>query len=388
MDTVEKQSLATRTRQRNALTRFGFLYGGVMAPLEDLEADLDAMALPSIENYIAISDEAWGIKETQRDRTIEVSQQEIDQDVFLAEAKAATGRAKIAIERAADEYTLAARVYDAKVKSLIMGAKEYAALVELEQLANEEARAGLAIDKEALHLLEVQTKTQMQTIEQAQVEADLAKAQVDVAKAHVRAAMAGIEAGEAEVKLIEAQTQVFIAEAEKATLQADVASIYAEILVKKLTETKFLVGRDEILAGYRHIQSKLDDALISYETKRLIEEIRTEAEAVLKDELDLFLEVEKAEQDLKTLEADYARLTLTFEETQTAINIQQDAAARAVLVAAKNRLSDARLALSMGRDGAQTVVQKLLNEAHKATYKASSRYTTSIMRQTEYISGG
>ena len=51
---------------------------------------------------MAISDEAWGIKETQRDRTVELSQAEVDQDILLAEAKAATGRAKIAIELATD----------------------------------------------------------------------------------------------------------------------------------------------------------------------------------------------------------------------------------------------------------------------------------------------
>ena len=165
MDTIEKQELAVRTRERNALTWLSLDYGGVMAPLVRMEADLDALAAPSIENYMAISDEAWGIKEDQRDKTVELSQAEVDQDIYLADAKAATGRAKIAIERAVDEYVLAAKVYDAKVKGLIMGAKEYAALVELEQLAVEESRTGLAIDKEALRLMKVKTDIYLQTIE-------------------------------------------------------------------------------------------------------------------------------------------------------------------------------------------------------------------------------
>jgi len=387
MDTVEKQELAQRTRQRNALTWLTLDFGGVMAPLVDMEAELDALAAPSIENYMAISDEAWGVKETQRDKTVELSQAEVDQDRLIAEAKVATGRAKIAIERAADEYVLAAKIYDAKVKGLIMGAKEYAALVEQEQLAVEEAKSGLAIDKEALHLIEVKAKTYLQTIEQAQVEADIAKAQVDVAKAHVRAAMAGIEAGEAEIKLIAAQTEVYVAEAEKATLQADVASIFAEIMTKQLSATKLGVGQAEIAAGYTYIQSKLDDALALYAERGLIEEIRTEAEVTIKEEIDLLLAVEKAEQDLRNLEADYARLTLTYEETQTAINIQQDAAMRAALVAARMRLADARLAESMGRDSGQTLAQRLVNAAHKATYRSSERGTTVLDRETEYISG-
>ncbi len=387
MDTVDKQSLAVHTRQRNALTWLTLDSGNILAPLVPLETDLDTLASLGIENFMAISDEAWGIKEAQRDRNIEVSQAEVDQEQALADAKVATGRAKIAIERAADEYTLAAKVYDARVKGLIMGAKEYAALVEREQLANEESRAGLAVDKEELRLAKVQADIYLETIQQAQVQADLARAQVDVAKAHVRAAMSGIEAGKAEIELIEAQTQQYVAEADKATLQADVAMIWAEIITKKLSEIKLGVGQAEISAGFKYIQSKLDDALALYDIKQFIEEIRTEAEAALKEEVDLTLAVEKAEQDLRDLEADYARLTFTHEKAQTEINVQQDAAIRQALVAARIRLADARLAQSTGRDSAQTAAQRIVNGAHQKTYHLSTRNTTSLMHEIEYISG-
>lgn len=386
MDTVDKQSLAARTRERNALTWLTLGYGGIMAPLVTIETDLDSIARSSIENFMAISDEAWGIKETQRDRTVELSQAEVDQDILLADAKAATGRAKIAIERAADEYALAAKIYDARVKGLIMGAKEYAALVERDQLANEESQAGLAVDKEALRLTKIQADIYLENIQQAQVEADLAKAQVEVAKAHVRAAMSGIEAGRAEIELIEAEVQKYMAEADKATLQSDVAMIWAEIITKKLSEIKLGVGRAEIAAGFTYIQSKLDDALALYDTRGLIEAIRTEAETATKEELDLLLAVEKAEQDLRNLEQDYAQLTLTHEKTQTAINIEQDAAMREALVAARIRLADARMAQSIGRDKGQTTAQQVVNAAHVGTYAMSQSFITTLDRETEYIS--
>jgi hypothetical protein len=387
MDTVEKQELAARTRERNALTWLSLDYGGVMAPLVIMEADLDAIARPSIENYLVISDETWGIKETQRDRTVELSQTEVDQDRLIAEAKAATGRAKIAIEVAADEYVLAAKIYDAKVKGLIMGAKEYAALVEEEQLAVEEDRAGLAVDKEALRLKKVKADIYLETIQQAQVEADIAKAQVEVAKAHVRAALAGIEAGEAEIKLIAAQTEVYIAEAEKATLQADVAMILAEIMTKRLSAVKLDVGQKEIAAGFTYIQSRLDDALALYDIRGLIEQVRMEAEVAITEEIDLLLAVEEAEQDLRNLEADYARLTFTYEQEQTEINIQEEASLKAQLVAARQRLSDARQAQSVGRDAKQTWAQAWINAAQKWTHKHSQRGTTSYETNYEYISG-
>lgn len=386
MDTVEKQELVTRTRQRNALTWRTLDYGGIMAPLGGIEADLDAMAAPSIENYLAISDETWGIKEDQRDKTVELSQAEVDQDRLIAEAKAATGRAKIAIERAADEYVLAAKIYDAKVKGLIMGAKEYAALVEQEQLAVEEDRAGLAIDKEALRLKKVKADIYLEEIARAQVEADIAKDQVEVAKAHVRAALAGIQAGEAEIKLIEAQTQVFIAEAEKATLQADVASIFAEIMTKQLSATKLAVGRAEITAGYAYIQSKLDDVLAQMDTKELIEALRTESEVARKEEVDLILAVEKAAQDLKLLQEEYARQALEHEESATLNNISQEESLRNALVAAKIALNAARTNLVVQRETAQSSAAAIVAQAQigaRDKQHTAWSWTTSI----EHISG-
>lgn len=387
MDTVEKQELAGRTRERNSLTWLSLDFGGLMAPLADIEAEMDLMARPSIFNHMAVSDESWGIKEYQRDKTVELGQAEVDQDRLIAEAKAATGRAKIAIEMAADEYVLAAKVYDAKVKGLIMGAKEFAALVEQEQLAVEEERAGLAVDKEGLRLAKVQADIYLQTIEQAQVEVEIAKAQVDVAKAHVRAAMSGIEAGKAEIELIEAQVQQYVAEAEKATLQADVAMIYAEIMTKRLSEIKLDVGQKEIAAGFTYIQTKLDDALALYDTRELVEQVRTEAEEALKEEVGLLLAVEKAEQDLRELEADYARLVFTYEEQQTAVNIQEEAALKNRLVVARQRLADAQLSLSTSRDIKQTWAQAWINAAQKWVHKHSQHGTTSYETQYEYISG-
>jgi hypothetical protein len=386
MDTVEKQELATRTRERSVLSRFPLDYGGVMAPLVSMEADLDTLAGAGIENFMAISDDTWGIKEQQRDRGIEVSQQEVDQDVAIAEAKLATGRAKIAIERAADEYTLAARVYDAKVKGLIMGAKEYAALVEQVQLMVDEERAGLAVDKEALRLAEVTAKIYLQTIEQAQVEADIAKAQVEVAKAHVRAAMAGIEAGEAEIKLIVAQTEVYVAEAEKATLQADVANIFAEILTKQLSETKLGVGRAEIAAAYTYIQSKLDDTLALYETKGLIEALRTESEVARNEETALYLAVEKAAADLKTLQEQYARLAFTHEEAATVANLAEEESLRNALVAARKALNKARTDVFVAKESAQNNAAAMVSGA-QISARDKEHTSWSWVNSIEHISG-
>ena len=135
------------------------------------------------------------------------------------------------------------------------------------------------------------------------------------------------------------------------------------------------------------IQSKLDDALALYDTRGLIEEIKTDAETSIKEEIDLLLEVEKAEQALRNLEADYARLAFTYEENQTEINIQEETTLKERLVVARKKLSDARMNQSTQRDAAQTTGQKLISNAHKATYHLSTRDTMQLTHETEYISG-
>ncbi len=369
METVEKQELAARTRERNILTRLPLDYGGVMAPLGAMEADLDSIAASSIENYMAISDEAWGIKEDQRDKTVELSQAEVDQDRLLAEEKVATGRAKIVIERAADEYVLAAKVYDAKVKGIIMGAKEYASLVEQYQLEVEVSRAGLAVDKEALNQKKVKADIYLQTIEQAQVEVDVLKAQVDVTKAHVRAAMADIEAGRAEIQLVEAQTEAYVAEADKATLQADVANIFAEILIKQLSQVKLDVGQKEIEAGFAYIQSHLDDMLALWDTREAINALQIESGADLETEVALKLLVDKVQEDLREDEVNRNREVFIHEYDKTAENLAADAGLQAQLTGAKEGVMDKRLDNSIKKDDADTQAQV---DAYEAQAKVSA----------------
>jgi hypothetical protein len=387
METVDKQSLDARTRQRAALTWLALDYGGIMAPLASLGRDLNALAKSGIENFMTISDETWGIKEAQRDRTIALSQAEIDQEAELAAAKVAAGRAKIAIERAVDEYTLAVKIYDAQVKSQLMGAKEFAGVVEQEQLAAEGVRASVAVEKEGIRQEKLASEIRMEAINQAQVAADLAKARVEVAKAHVRAAIAGIEAGKAEVAVIEAQVEQAMAESEKATLQADVATIFAEIVTKQLSEVKLGVGAAEIVAGYTYIQSKLSDAVALYNARSLIEGIRTAAEGVVLGEIAAYQAAKREEQALREAEANVAAAVTAYEAGATMNNIAAETGLRLALVAARNALADARMAQGIGRDDAQSFAQNMINNAHKTTYKLSTSDTMSLTHETEYISG-
>jgi hypothetical protein len=384
---MEKQSLDARTRQRNTFTWLTLDFGGIMAPLADLEAELDVLASPTIENYMAISGEAWGIKEKQRDRTIELSQAEIDQDAAIATAKAETGRAKIAIERAADEYSLAAKIYDAQVKSLLMAARELAGLVEQDALAAEAAKAAVDVEKEGVRQTKIAVQIQIEAIEAAHVAADIAKAQVEVARAHVRAALAGVEAGKAAVEVVETQVQVAMAEAEKATLQADVAMIFAEIVTKQLTEVRLGAEKAEIQAGYAVINSRLADAIALYGARALVEDIKAQAEAAILGEIAAYQAAKAAEADLRAAEAAVSVALANYEKGASAAELGAEAGLRQALVVARNALADARAAHSAGRDSGQTAAQAVINAAHIGTYKMSTSDEMKLTHETEYISG-
>lgn len=387
METIDKNQLNDRTRLRNDSLWITLDWGGLMTPLAVQQAVLDSLGRPGIENFMAVSDETWGIKEYQRDRTSELEQFGINQDRQIADDKAATGRAKLALQRVVDEYILAVKIYDSKVRALLMGAKEYAAQVELEQLAVALSGAILAVAKEGLHQKQVNASIYYEYIQRAMVEADIAKAQVEVAKAHVRAVLADISAGEADIKVITAQIEQYMAQAQKADLQASVAMDFAEILTKKLSAVKLGIGQAEIAAEYGYIQSKLDDALVLYGTKKLIEGIRIDTEAALKVEADLTLAVEEAEQDLRNLETDYARLVLAYEEGATWNNISQEAALKQSIVVAKKAVNKARANKIVDTDEAETSANKVVNKAREKVYKGSKHCKQERVNFTEYISG-
>jgi hypothetical protein len=386
-DAIETNQLNDRTRLRNASLWVGLDWGGLMAPLAAQQAVMDSLGRPGIESFMAITDENWGIKEFQRDRTYELNQAEVADQRQIADDQVATGRAKLAIQRSMDAYTLAVLIFTAKVKALLMGAREYAAQVELEQLEVERTKAILAVAKEGLHQKQVNAAIYYEYIQGLMVEADIAKSQVEVAKAQVRALMADIAAGEADIRVITAQIEVFMAQADKAGLRADVANIFAEILVKKLSAVKLDVGQKEIAAGFGYIQARLDDALLHLETQKVGETLKTDYANAALVEAGLIFPDEKASEDLREKEQLDAREVFDYTRTATYQNIQDETALRALSVTAKEALSDQKLAVKEGEDIKKTWAQALINTAHKYVYLNRLESIERVSSSIETISG-
>ncbi len=386
-DAIEKTQLNDRTRARNASLWVALDWGGLMTPLAAQQAVLNSLGQPGIENYMAITEENWSIKESQRDRTFELDLAYIETQQKIADDEIYTRRETLAVQKATDAYTLAVLVYKATVQALLMGGREYAAQVELEQLGVEKSRAILAVAKEVLHQKQVNASIFLEYISGLMVDADIAKAKVDVAKAQVRAVLADIEAGEADIKVIMAQIEQYMAEAEKATLQADVAMIFAEILTKKLSAVKLDIGQKEIAAGFGYIQSRYDDMIIKLATQKVEEGLQLDYANEALAEANLIFPDEKTSEDLHEQEQLNAREVFNYTETATYQNILDETALRALAVNAKEALSDQRLAVTEARDIKQTWAQALVNAAHQYVYKNRLESQEVVSSSVETISG-
>jgi len=380
--------LAQRTRLRNASLWIGLDWGGLLSPLATEQESLNLLHQGTVENFLIISNDAWDLKEAFLNRSSELDRAEVDQERLLAEEKVALGRAKLALRTATDEYVLAAKVFDAKVKALIQSAREYAAQVELEQLAVERDRAQLAVEREALHLKEINAKVFFEKVQRAQVESEIARAQLDVARAHVRVVMSEIEAGKAEIELIEAQVQQAMAQADKAALHADVAMIYAEILTKKLSEIKLDVGRKEIEDGFGFLDTKLADLLALWEVRKLTEQIREEAEKEILGELEQSQNAERAAEALRLAEVAKSREVFDYEVAQTGQSLEEERGVRAELVEEKQKLAEARKESKTSEVSKKTWAQILENAARRWTYQNKYQLNETLDVRFEYISGG
>ena len=387
MATNELLDLAQRTRDRNAQIWRTLDFGGIMIPLLSKAADLDTLGNPSIESFIAISAGTWGEKEYQRDRTVILNQAEVDQDRLLADEKAQMLRAKLAIEWAADEYVLAVKAYDAEVRGLLMAAKEFAGQVEQEALAAEAEKASVDVEKEGVRQQKLSIQVQIEAVEQAQVAGDLAKAKVEVAKAHVRAAMAGIEVGRAEIEVVDAEVQVAMAEGERATLEADIAMAFAEAVTHQLSGTRLAVGAAEIAAGYSLITTKLSDAQALYGARALVDAIKADAEGQVLAEIAAYQGAKQLEQTLREAEAGVALAVVAYEAGAVSGNIAAEAGLRSALVAARNAVSNARTALTIGRESSETAGKSIINAAHIVSFTSQfhERTTQSTQKSTRHL---
>jgi hypothetical protein len=244
----------------------------------------------------------------------------------------------------------------------------------------------LAINQEAVHLQEVQANIVKESINQQFIVTEIVKINLEALKAAVRAAMAGVEAGETEVKAEEAQVEIAMTTAQKAELQAQVAELFVKVLMIQLEAIKLDIGTQEIQAGFGFLQSKLDDMIQQYDTDTLIENLKLAAEQAIAKILPQLLTDGETAEDLRNTAMDNEQAAFTYKDTQTQIELGEEATLQGTLVAAKERMMDENLYYFQGEQDKETWAKELLEAARIATYAGMTRWDYTTLNETEFIS--
>lgn len=381
------QDLKNRTLQRNDSLWASIDWGGLLAPVAADEALLNSLRSSRINAAVDIVDEVMRVREEQRDKAIAFGETEVSQQRQLADLKLASQRAIAAIRRTADDYVHAARLYDSKVKGIIMAAREYAAAIEQEQLALAASETQLQVAKEENRLREINAKITLETVQKALVEGDIARLKVDVAKSKVRVLQTEYEADHAELEVINTEVNTAMAQAESATLRADVASIMADIITRGLAKVRLDVERAEIQAGFAYIDQRLLDLTALWEIRRQMEDYRTAKELEMQDILEELEATDKAAEDLHTAEAENALTMAQYEKAGNLAEARQEETLR-------NTWADAKEAQMAAQSQSEEQVisknawaRKLINEAQQGVYKMSDVWRTSTVIDRETIIG-
>lgn len=299
---MNRDILRDRARLRGEATFQDMDVYGLTDEIIDRKTSFNDVHRNVVEQGIAIVDANIDFKLDQVERNADQKRYEIEQDQLIFDNKIDTMRAKLALKIAAEQYALAAKQYEAQVRKLISEAKLYAQQLEREySIPYEEARADVAEQKQSSRLVQLQAEILTESVNRAQVEADVAKMKVDVAKAQVRVLQAQYEAAKAELDVINAELQVAMSEAEKATIRADVAMTYAEVVMKQLSTIKLDLESTEIAHGLQYIQTRLTSLLARQDIKVLEEREKAAGEA---DQLAALNELIAATQAQDLLEID------------------------------------------------------------------------------------
>lgn len=375
--------LAARTRVRNQSVWAGML-GGTL--LESDELVLTGLFHNYGETYMAVTDELLAVKEYERDTTHQLQMDQVDQERLFAQMKADTERAKLAIRMALDDYIYAEGLYEVAIKNLLMAAEEYAAAQEVENLHLKALGIELDVEKEGIRGQELEAKIQEEAVNQAMVQADIARQQLEVARANVQAIMAGIEAQEAEIKIIDTELAIAMADVEMATLKADIAQILAEIVLKGLSKIELAWKTQEIEQAYAFAASKLADALALWTVKDRIEEQKIMNIDQLLVEAARLFSFELAAEDLQITAVLNDTDVQAYEGVQTEAEILNERAVKRLVVGAKEGLqgqeAESRMLLSNWRLW-QTL---LMNAAQQWVYMNTNTTTFNNIQQSQAIS--
>jgi len=235
-----------------------------------------------VENGLSAVDRMFSLGETYLEAETEYGEEEQRVQKQIADDRAATRRAIIAMETVTEGYVHSIDLFAAAVEKEIADAKAVASEIENRQLRLlEEGRTDLAEGRALAVIAETDGKILLETIERNFVELDIAKINVDVARGRVRAVMAELDVTRAELNIVKAEVEQAMTVVRAAELRANIAAIFAEIVTKELIKTTYAVTKAEIEAGFDFVRDRLDAVLTLSGIRETRERMRLRLEELM-----------------------------------------------------------------------------------------------------------
>jgi hypothetical protein len=368
MESIDRIDLAERARGRAASIFRAWDLLNIASPLGNLEAVLNQTHRHKAEQLLVVTDRIADIHEDQHHRETTQSLGEIDQEALISQERYDTGIQRNAIRLAAEEVSLAVKMYDVAVKDAIMVAREFAALIERELIALEAQRAEMDVRKQTTKLLVIQAKIQEEAVKKAQVQAEIARAWLEVAKDHVKVLMAEYEADAAELKVVQTELEVVQAQVEQTTLRADIAMIFADIVTRKLSQTKYDVENKALLQQFQFVGWKLGSMLSRWDTEVTASGVRKSAEEQIYDLFLGLIEADRQEHLLSLYQIVKGTELLVYERGKTMTSSELASLSNTTWREAHAELLEMKYSTWKALLQADTWSKSLVNEAKRWAY--------------------
>lgn len=355
-----------------------FSHRGILNPITANETVLDNLGKNLISGDILIVDDEIRIREEQRDALFQLGYDTITNEMTLMDMDAATKRAVMALQIAANDYMMLVEDYIVQVLNLISDAKDYAFEVGQNAIDLARVKAEIAEEKGAIYIQEVDLRIQLEEIERKHVEIELLRAELAAAKAHTRLIMAEIDVARAELALVEANVKVAMADLEKIQIEVDIAMTLADIIVRGLTSVKYDVEVAEIASNYQMIADKLAAILAIIAEKKVQIEHQTDSRGnVLEDIVSLNTsDVEAQSKRIDEVTSD--QVVHAYESDKVDDVLAEERSKIATLVSEKLNEILARVSVVTQTEEKQTWASALLDAAYIIATARTSNLVSNI----------
>lgn len=198
----------------------------------------------------------------------EAAMSELDAEEQAVVLDLASRRYVDAVDRAIKQAGLVTKSRDLDAKEVEVGYKEDALDVDREELQTKRDQIQLAEDKAENTIKELETRIELEGLDQAQVEVDKSRRQLEFQRTQLAVLEAAIKGIDIQIAISEAALNLVELDAEKSRLIADAASLDSQIAKTALTELELEIDEEELSAITYDITETLTARLAALEARK------------------------------------------------------------------------------------------------------------------------